>query len=324
MRNRNERLAFNPDGPGAKCEGEFTRSLHLCNVFPSTGRWLMQRALRDWPVSLREEPVAGSQDRPEISFIIGHRGRARLPHLLATLRSIAGQEGVSFECIVVEQDLEAMVRDCLPAWVRYIHTPLPQRDMPYCRSWAFNVGALSARGDLLILHDNDLVIPAAYAFENVRWRRQAYEVVILKRFILYLDAASTAGWLTSSLRRSQAGEVEAAVENSLGGGSMAIAKDAYVEIGGMDEDFIGWGGEDNEFWDRCLTRKVYDYAYLPAIHLCHEPQPGKRAVDGNGFLTAELTARRRAIPPAERIAELTRRSWGDASGPTAETASFSI
>ena len=75
----------------------------------------------------------------------------------------------------------------------------------------------------------------------------------------------------------------------------------------MDEEFIGWGGEDQEFWSRCLTRKVWEYGSLPIIHLWHEPQPGKRATNGQGAHTAELTARRMVIPAEDRIAELTAR-----------------
>ena len=79
------------------------------------------------------------------------------------------------------------------------------------------------------------------------------------------------------------------LENALGGGSIALSRRVYEEIGGFDEEFVGWGGEDNEFWDRCLTRRIYPFAYLPLIHLWHELQPGKRAMNGNGLLTAGLT-----------------------------------
>lgn len=94
-----------------------------------------------------------------------------------------------------------------------------------------------------------------------------------------------------------------------------------MAIGGFDEEFIGWGGEDNEFWDRCLTRKTWEWTYLPIVHVWHEPQQGKRAVKGLGANTAELTAKRRAIPPAERISELVARvrglhSWEDREFPT--------
>jgi GT2 family glycosyltransferase len=145
--------------------------------------------------------------------------------------------------------------------------------------------------------------------------RGGFDVVTLKRFIFYLDASSSQYVFDQGCKGLKRVEVETVLANALGGGSVAIAKDAYKSIGGFDEEFNGWGGEDNEFWDRCLTRKVYDYAYLPVVHLWHEAQPGKRTIDGNGLFTAELTKSRRSMPPANRIAELTAREWGQSTAP---------
>ena len=192
MRNRQDRLIPGADGIGIQCDWEYTRPIHLCKVFPTTGRWLMKRALHDWPVRFSRSPDLLVAGKPDVSFVIGHRGLERLPQLLLTLESIAGQENVSFECIVVEQDSMPFVRDRLPAWVRYVYTPLSYCDMPYCRSWAFNVGVRAARGSLVILHDNDLLLPAAYAAEHVRWFQSGYEVINLKRFIFYIDQSSSA------------------------------------------------------------------------------------------------------------------------------------
>jgi len=270
----------------------------------------MNRALQGWPVRFRESPQATAAEKPDVSFVIGHRGLERLPHILRTLESIAGQEGVALECIVVEQDSRPLIQEHLPAWVRHILAPPPDANMPYCRSWAFNVGVRAAQGPLLILHDGDLLVPASYAAETVLWSRNGYEVMNLKRFIFYLDSSSGADAEKAGAAFLGRCKVETVLENAEGGGSVAIGRKAYEEIGGFDEEFLGWGGEDNEFWDRCLTRRVYPFAYLPLVHLWHESQAGKRAANGNGLLTAELAERRRAIPPAARIAELAQRNWG--------------
>ena len=47
-------------------------------------------------------------------FVIGHRGTARLDHLLLTIKSIAGQSGVPIECIIVEQSFEPQIQKYLP------------------------------------------------------------------------------------------------------------------------------------------------------------------------------------------------------------------
>jgi len=299
MCNRNDQLTEGPGGLGVRCEWTYSRALHVCNVFPVTGRWLLLRALHQWPMELdgnRRPPLAS---RPAVSFIIGHRGNERLAHLLATLCSIQKQVKIDFECIVVEQDVEPLIRDRLPDWVRYVHAPRPEREVGYNRSAALNAGVRQSRGQVLILHDHDMLVPADYAAEAWRLYEEGYEVMQLKRFVFYLDQASTH-------RVFAAGTVlnrpvfERVVENMEGGASLAISAKACEALGGMDEEFIGWGGEDNEFWDRCLTRKVWDYGYLPFVHLWHPSLANRQS--SNPMLS--LLAEKRTMSAQDRIAAL--------------------
>jgi GT2 family glycosyltransferase len=59
------------------------------------------------------------------------------------------------------------------------------------------------------------------------------------------------------------------------GGTIAVRRQTFDEIGGFDEEFVGWGGEDNEFFDRCLSRRFWRHAHLPFVHLWHAEQPRK-------------------------------------------------
>lgn len=255
MRNRADVISH--DGRGVRCEWKFGSELHIANVYRSAGALLMKRALRQWPLRMADAPETYAD--PEVSFLIGHRGLERLPNLLATLRSIAGQRDVNVECIVVEQSQMPEIETALPKWVRYIHTPVaPEFD--YCRSATFNAAVRAARGSVLIAHDNDLLVPEQYAAEIVARVREGASFVDAKRFIFYLDAA---------------GRVASVVQN-LKGGSIAATRDAYIAIGGFDEEFVGWGGEDLEFWERARTHgAVYEYGWLPLVHLWHAPQKGK-------------------------------------------------
>lgn len=305
MRNRDERLIAGEAGRGAQCDWQWTSDLHISKVYPALGRMLMKRALRDWPIKLMAEPVR-QDNGVEVSFIIGHRGKERLPHLLATLRSIAAQRKVDFECIVVEQSLLEEVRERLPQWVRYVHTPLPDPDLPYCRSWAFNVGARKAKGGILVLHDNDLLAPQDYASELAARCKEGYEVINLKRFIFYAGE-SLSKRLFYAQESVMAEPPETIMQNALGGGSLAVTRGAYFALGGFDESFVGWGGEDNEFWERAQTLSVWPFGYLPFVHLWHADQTGKF---GRERFTARLFERRSAIPATQRIRELTTRDFG--------------
>lgn len=311
IRNRAERLEPAPDRSGFRCDWQWTSELHAPKLIPSLGRHLMKRALAEHPIRRLDEPGHTGGCGPQVSFLIGHRGMGRLPHLLATLQSIAAQQDAAVECIVVEQDTHAQLAPLLPGWVRLVHTPPPTQNMPYCRSWTFNVAARYAKSAVLVLHDNDMLVPADYAAQILRRVEQGYDVVNLKRFIFYLTQTHT-----DAVFAGRAGLLDAPpdviVQNLEGGGSIAITRNGFDEIGGMDESFIGWGGEDNDFWERAQTLHPWPWANLPLAHLCHSAQPGKR--DGD-YPTAH---RYRALAQAAPVARITRLkgiAQGDMNGP---------
>lgn len=311
VRNRAERLEGAPDASGQRCLWQWTSDLHAPKHVPALGRWLMRRALAEHPIGLADAPQAAPGEPPQLSFLIGHRGMVRLPHLLMTLRSIAAQRGAAVECIVIEQDAVSQLRPHLPAWVRLVHTPPPAADMLYCRSWTFNIGAQHARANVLVLHDNDMPVPVDYAAWILARIAQGYEVVNPKRFVFYLSEAHTqavfaqgAGWLHAA--------PDAIVQNLEAGGSVAITQQAFEAIGGLDESFIGWGGEDNEFWERAQTRRVWPWAGLPLVHLWHAAQAGKRDAT---YHTAQHYRALAQVDPLERIARLRAQEQGRSDGP---------
>lgn len=309
VRNRDERLIPAPEGPGFRCDWRWSSELHAPKFLPALGRWLMARSLRDHPIEMAvTSPWA---EAPDVSFIIGHRGESRLPHLLATLASLAGQRNARLECLVVEQDAESTLRAHLPSWVRHVHTPPPQPQMPYCRSWAFNVGAQQARGRILVLHDNDMLAPQDYAACLLSHFEKGVDVANLTRFIFYLDDAQT-GALFALRDRVPALTPAVITQNVEGGGTVAISREAFARIGGMDESFVGWGGEDNEFWERAQTLRHWSYGYLPMVHLHHAAQPGKQNPRNQTAIHYELLSR---VSPAERIARLRSAPRGAMAGP---------
>jgi hypothetical protein len=297
MRNRQDRVSRGPAGLGWRCDWEFSRSLHLCDVFPWTARWLLRRALRQWPLGA----AGGSSPqvtaaKPEVTFIIGHRGLDRLPPLLLTLEAVRSQQGVPIECVVVEQDSEPRTREKLPSWVRYHQAPLPGGETRYNRSAAFNAGSRLAQGALLILHDSDLILPRAYAAEAWQRYRSGFDVSQIGRFVFYLDQASSGKMMLGRLQ-TRGAVVERVVEN-FAGGSLAIGRSVFEDLGGMDEDFIGWGGEDNEFLERCLTRNAWRFGYMPLLHLWH-PSLADRDAGRNPAIA--LHQQKRGLDVAERI-----------------------
>jgi hypothetical protein len=309
--NRYETLESGPAGVGQRCLWQWTSKLHAPTVVPDLGLRLMRRALADHPVHRAPSLQRGGGGKPDVTFLIGHRGSARLAQLLATIESIAAQRDVAIECIVIEQDSEAAAASHLPRWVHHVHTPPHSIEMPYCRSWAFNVGARHATGRLLVLHDNDMLVPDDYASSLLKHFDKGHEVINLKRFVFYLSELHTAEYLSGEAALMRWAP-ESIVQNLEAGGSVAIGREAFTRIGGMDESFVGWGGEDNEFWERAQTLRVWPYAYLPIVHLWHATQPGKQARDNPAL---QLYRKLSAIPAGERIARLRQIRAGQLSGP---------
>jgi len=299
LANRQEHLAPAPDGSGYACQWQYTSRLHAPALQPGLGLRLLRRCLADAPILRRSAPLP-FEGSPELSVLIGHRGTERLPLLLATLESLAAQVDVHLECLVIEQDATSRIRGALPSWVRHLHAPLSQPDAPYNRSHTFNAGARHAHGSVLLLHDNDMLVPARYCRRLLDRIAHGYEVVNPKRFIFYLSRAHSEAVLAGGNLLDDH-PAEAIVQNLEAGGSMAITTAAFEAIGGMDEGFVGWGGEDNEFWDRCLTRPTWTWGYEPIVHLWHPSQPLKGERDNPNLARCRQVMEQ---GPEQRIAAL--------------------
>ncbi len=309
--NRGEQILHSRELPGVVCQWAWSSDLTVGRLLPGVSRRLLGAALDQWPIRLTDRLAPQPAGGPLVSFIIGHRGLERLPHLLATLRSILGQHDVRVECIVVEQASEAILPSRLPAGIRHVHARPPWPDMPYSRSWAFNVGARAAAGDILVFHDNDLLVPENYGREIVATLARGYQAARLHRLVFYLSQADTEGFFGDGRIRSS--WVPELCRQNCQGGTLACERQAYFDIGGHDEAFVGWGSEDNELFDRLRTIRLCESAYLPLVHLWHGPQPGKVTANAN---TPYFEARMR-VPPKQRIAELRQRDFGALVGPNA-------
>ena len=133
----------------------------------------------------------------------------------------------------------------------------------------------------------------------------------LKRFVYYLDAAASARVFVTGAPPKAA---RALIVENLDGGSIVARRDAYDAIGGFDESYVGWGGEDNDFIDRAgFFGGVYRFGYLPMLHLQHPPQPGKLSPTTGAIRRYRLME---TVDPGQRIARLRATEQGLMSGPS--------
>ena len=105
------------------------------------------------------------------------------------------------------------------------------------------------------------------------------EVVFPQRFLFYFSSDATSRVLNEQRVDCISSYTPEVVKQNWTGGTLAISGDAFFRIGGFDEEFIGWTGEDRQFYDRCQTLHGWFFGYVPFLHLWHPPQIGRVSVE---------------------------------------------
>jgi predicted glycosyltransferase involved in capsule biosynthesis len=190
----------------------------------------------------------------------------RLNNLRRTLEWINSFSGA--EVIVVEQDKHSKLKDVkLPARHIFIKS-----DMPFNRSWGFNVGMKYANSDILVFTDCDLIMNPDKFIEAVR-KTKDYEVVSPYSSVVDLTQQETNMDLGSMLNINRPGRGETDNQAiNICGGMIIFRRDAIYKIGGWHEKFIGWGGEDDFQTIKVKTFLTWHENDARCYHLYHSRQ----------------------------------------------------
>jgi len=200
------------------------------------------------------------------TYIIGYRHKIeRLNNLKRVLDWLNGFQGV--EIILVEQDKSPK----LPAYslkgFKYIFT---KSDMPYNRSWTFNVGLKYSTTNIICLGDSDLIMDPQEFINSVKLLEQ-YECISPYNNVLDLTQQESNFHLEQlkSINRPGRGQTDNQKIN-LTGGIVLYRKDSFMKLGGFCEDFIGWGGEDD--YQTFKTKMFLTWTEAPnrCYHLYHD------------------------------------------------------
>ncbi|MDR3525612.1 MAG: galactosyltransferase-related protein [Acetobacteraceae bacterium] len=213
------------------------------------------------------------------SFILTYRHSgdpARRANLATVLSWLEGL-GLA-EVILVEQDAAPGLDD-LERFDRlrtvFVHNP-----GPFNKSWGFNVGWRLARGSVLAFGDADLLCRGVR--DAVAAVRSGVPVVRPFTTVLDLDDAQAAllradlscltdpGFCRQATPRQVQGEVP-----PLCGGLVLFARAFFTLLGGWDERFLGWGGEDDAMEIK-VRRAQLRHATLRDMTCLHLPH--RRAV----------------------------------------------
>jgi hypothetical protein len=245
-------------------------------------------------------PARASHDDAYVAVIVPFRDRsedtARLRNLLACLYALADQslDRRAYRVITVEADAE-------PRWARrlrdqsdaYVFVPCPGH---FNKAWAVNAGVVQAAGgcDILCVLDADMLVDRHFLRRNVRrFARPGAQAHWPFTDPLCLDQAAT---FTAIAQRCLRGLSRPAARQLRGvrlrrppGHCVWVRAPLFHRLGGFDERFEGWGGEDLDFVFRLDFIAAVDRYPDPLLHMYH-PRPqiiqdGERFYAGRQLLT---------------------------------------
>ncbi|MEU2778147.1 galactosyltransferase-related protein [Streptomyces sp. NPDC007162] len=221
----------------------------------------------------------GPGDTPEVLVVIPFRDRGpglRLRNLLACLQALRDQSAPRgfYQVVVVETDETPRWRDTLlPYTDHYLFAYKPGA---FNKSWAVNVGVVNApgRAEVVCILDADALADRDFIARNAaRFQRPGVMGHLSYRDMWCLDETSTSRAIDQRLWQGHdQPDVEglrAFVLRRPPGCCVWARTSAFHRIGGMDERFEGWGGEDNDFAYRMDTHSAFDQYHDPLLHMYH-------------------------------------------------------
>lgn len=163
---------------------------------------------------------------------------------------------------------------------------------PFNRSASRNLGVRAADpGEIVVVCDAD-TLPEPLGLATAL--RRAYDGRLHYPFAVvnYLSEVGTLNVLRGN--QPDPAQIEHSIPSAQGG-IMVMRASAWLEAGGMDEQFIGWGYEDNAFYAK-VARMIGPPVHHPGVawHLWHPAQRyqgsteetnnffmARRAIDGS-------------------------------------------
>ena len=203
------------------------------------------------------------------TYIISYRNKPdRLQNLRRVLDWINGFGGV--EVILVEQDTHSKISHLnLKAKHHFLKS-----NMPFNKSWGFNYGLKHANSNIIIFGDSDLIMDPN-AFINGLNLLKDYSMVNPYNSVIDLTPQETGFQFNDMFNINRAGRGENDIQKvPLCGGICMFRREDIIKIGGFNENFIGWGAEDD--CESVIVKNFLTWTELPAkcYHLYHDrPAP---------------------------------------------------
>jgi N-terminal domain of galactosyltransferase len=228
----------------------------------------------------RPRPAAARSADGDVLVVIPFRDRiggSRIRNIVACLLALQDQspDAGSVTVTVVEADEQPRWRDLIqPLASRYVFLSHPG---DFNKSWVINVGVVRApvTPALVCVLDADIIVDRHFLVRNRQRFAAGGRVAHLPYRRMYcLDATSTNAAMRTRCQEGRPDvpldQVRAYVLREPPGACLWVTADAFHRIGGFDERFVGWGGEDNDVVARLALAGDVRRFDDPLLHLDHE------------------------------------------------------
>lgn len=212
-----------------------------------------------------------------------HRDRSinndRTTNLISVIKYIRSE--LTIPILVLEQDREPnkhLEKQLLEYDVSYRFLYNPNL---FNRSWGYNCGVNIVKQTKIILADNDVILNHNNLKKGLEHLNE-YDIVKPFNKTYDLDQKQTLDYIENNIFPSDIDQYKQRFYVVTAGGLMMIRKNTFLQIGGYDERFEGWGGEDDEMTIRIwnyLNNNHYTYYQFDGnlLHLYHD----RTIFDGN-------------------------------------------
>lgn len=175
------------------------------------------------------------------TYIIAYKHRAdRIHNLKRVLEWLIGFTGI--EIIIVEQDKAPKLHTFSLRGVKHIYT---ESNLPFNKSWAFNVGLKYSTTNTIVFGDCDIVMDAQEFITGLK-ALQNFDCVSPYNKVIDLNQNEIHMTIDQMKNVIRPGRGETDIQKiCLCGGIIMFRKEAIIAIGGWCERFIGWGAEDD-------------------------------------------------------------------------------
>lgn len=192
-------------------------------------------------------PVGVSTGWPgegEVTVLIPHRGRDRLPLLDACLARLRAVHGIAQVLVVELADENGAADVCARVGAQHLFCRTAD---PFEKGRALAIGTPFVSTPLVLWLDNDLILPEGFVTRAVEeLRARGLDSLTPWHTQHYLSEPDSAAVMAGKQEPAACTPVKT-VQSGRGwaGGAELVRRGFLLEHGGIPPGFLGWGGEDN-------------------------------------------------------------------------------